>query len=170
MDLKNFIADIPDFPKPGIIFKDITPLLKEHAALQESVKCMADNVKDLKITKVVGIEARGFIFGTAVALELGLGFIPVRKPGKLPAKTIRESYSLEYGSNTIEMHADALTSEDSVLLVDDLLATGGTMKAAVDLVERCGASVGGIAFVVELSFLNGRELLGNYPVSSLITY
>ncbi len=170
MNLKEIIRDIPDFPKPGIIFKDITPLLKDPVALSESIKLLAKSAEGLAIASVAGIESRGFIFGAAVAYELGLGFVPIRKPGKLPAETISESYELEYGSDTIEMHADALAEGERVLLIDDLLATGGTMEASVKLVEKAGAVISQIAFVVELGFLNGREKLGGYNVVSLVTF
>jgi len=170
MNLSTYIRDIPDFPKPGIIFKDITPLLNNPQALSETVLLLAQSGDNLDITAVAGIESRGFIFGAAVAYELGVGFVPIRKPGKLPAETISESYELEYGTDTIEMHADALARGDRVLLVDDLLATGGTMKAAASLVEKVGARVSRIVFVVELGFLNGRGKLAGYDVMSLITY
>jgi len=170
MNLESYIRDIPDYPKAGILFKDITPLIKDPDALKESVKLIADYAKSLDVSIIAGIESRGFIFGTAVAVELGVGFIPIRKPGKLPSETISESYTLEYGSNTLEMHTDALTEGDRVLIVDDLLATGGTMQAAVKLVERSGAEITGIAFVIELVFLNGRGLLDGYNMKSLISY
>ena len=170
MNLQDHIRDIPDFPKPGIIFKDITTLLKNPEALCESVRLLAETVSKDDITSVIGIESRGFIFGTAVACQLGKGFIPIRKPGKLPAETISESYELEYGTDTIEMHTDALDSSDRVLLIDDLLATGGTMAAAVKLVEKTGAEVIRIAFVIELGFLKGREKLPGCELTSLITY
>jgi len=170
MDLSTFIRDVPDFPKPGIVFKDITPLLKDAGALKYAVGRICESVGDSGVTAVVGIESRGFIFGTAVAVELGVGFVPVRKPGKLPCETLSERYSLEYGTDSIEMHRDALGPGDRVVLVDDLLATGGTMKAAVSLVEKAGAAVRKIAFVIELAFLNGREKLEGYDVSSLLIY
>jgi len=170
MNFKEIIRDIPDFPKPGIIFKDITPLLKDPVALSESITLLVKTAEGLDISSVAGIESRGFIFGAAVAYELGVGFVPIRKPGKLPAETLSESYELEYGSDTIEMHADALAEGEHVLLIDDLLATGGTMKAAVKLVEKADAVVSRIAFVVELGFLKGRDKLGGYNVTSLVTY
>ena len=170
MDLKSIIRDIPDFPKPGIIFKDITPLLKNPQAFQETVDRLAKESENLHINSVVGIEARGFIFGAAVAYRLGVGFVPIRKPSKLPYKTIRESYLLEYGSDTLEIHRDALGEGDLVILIDDLLATGGTMQAAVRLVEKTGAKAVGVFFVVELGFLKGREKLNGYNVRSLITF
>lgn len=170
MDLKSFIRDIPDFPKSGIIFKDITPLLKNPEALRETVSLLCGTVEGAGITAVAGIESRGFIFGTAVAHELGVGFVPIRKPGKLPAETISESYALEYGTDAIEMHRDALVPGDRVFLVDDLLATGGTMQAAAKLVERAGANVSKIAFVIELGFLKGREKIADYDVTSLMIF
>ena len=170
MDLNEFIRDVPDFPKQGIIFKDITPLLNNPQALTYAVKSISKSVENLEITHVVGIESRGFIFGTAVAVELGVGFVPVRKPGKLPCETLSESYSLEYGTDSIEIHKDAFGEGDRILIVDDLLATGGTMKAAVSLVEKTGATVSKIAFVIELAFLKGREKFESYDVISLLTY
>ena len=169
MELNEYIRDVPDFPKPGIVFKDITPLLENAVALDETVNRLCQTADGLGITRVVGIESRGFIFGTAVAVKLGVGFIPVRKPGKLPCETLSETYSLEYGTDTIEMHKNALAKSDRVLLVDDLLATGGTMSAAVRLVEHTGARVMHIAFVIELAFLKGRGKLAGYDCTSLIT-
>jgi adenine phosphoribosyltransferase len=170
MNLQNFIRDIPDFPKQGIIFKDITPLLNDPQAFAESVRLMSVSAEKYKVTQVVGIESRGFIFGSAVAMKLGVGFVPVRKPGKLPAATFRETYTLEYGTDAIEMHQDALTKDDNVLLVDDLLATGGTMLAAIRLVEQTGAKVAKVIFLIELAFLNGREKLKGYDITSLLTF
>lgn len=170
MDLKSIIRDVVDFPKPGIVFKDITPLLNNPQALKKTVDLLARAAEGLEITKVAGIESRGFIFGAAAAIELGVGFVPIRKPGKLPAETISESYSLEYGTDTIEMHKDALESGDKVLLIDDLLATGGTIQAATKLVEKAGAEVSKIAFVIELGFLKGRERIQGYDITSLITF
>ncbi len=170
MDLKKMIRDVPDFPKPGIIFKDITPLLKNPKAFKETVNILCKSAEGLIITSVVGIESRGFIFGAVVAAELDVGFVPIRKPGKLPAETISESYSLEYGTDTIEMHKDALESGERVFLIDDLLATGGTIHAATKLIEKAGAEVSKIAFVIELSFLKGREKISGYDISSLITF
>ena len=170
MDLKNIIRDVPDFPKPGIIFKDITPLLKNSQALKETVNLLCKSAEGHKITSIAGIESRGFIFGAAVAVELDVGFVPIRKPGKLPAETLSESYLLEYGTDTIEMHKDALESGEQVLLIDDLLATGGTIQAATKLVERAGAEISKIAFVIELGFLKGREKISEYDVSSLIIF
>jgi adenine phosphoribosyltransferase len=170
MKLEEFIRDISDFPKPGVIFKDITPLLKNHNALNESIKRMSESVAGLGITHVAAIESRGFIFGAGVAMNIGAGFVPIRKPGKLPAETIRENYELEYGFDGLEMHKDALREGDRVLLVDDVLATGGTMCAAIKLVEFSGAMVVKIAFLIELSFLKGREKLPGYDVNALIIY
>ena len=170
MDLSTFIGEIPDFPKPGILFKDITPLLHNPAAFRETLAQLTSAAAGTNATAVAGIEARGFIFGAALALNLGIGFVPIRKPGKLPAATISESYDLEYGSGSIEMHADALGTGDRVILIDDLLATGGTMQASTKLAEKTGADVAKILFVVELAFLNGREKLATYDVTSLITF
>ncbi len=170
MDLISFIRDVPDFPKPGIIFKDITPLLKSPSAFSESVNRLCSTAEGKEIINVAGIESRGFIFGAAVALKLGVGFVPIRKPGKLPSDTLKESYSLEYGTDAVEMHSDALQTGDRVLLVDDLLATGGTMSAAVKLVEKSGARVIKIVFVIELAFLKGREKIAGYDIVTLLTY
>lgn len=170
MDLKFFIRDIPGFPKPGIIFEDITPLLKSPEAFHETIERLAECTAGTDATDVVGIDARGFIFGAALALKLGLGFVPIRKPRKLPYETICEHYSLEYGTDSIEMHCDALKPGDRVIIIDDLLATGGTMGAAARLIEKTGASVARILFVVELTYLNGRDKLAGYDVRSLVTY
>ncbi|QTL98007.1 adenine phosphoribosyltransferase [Iocasia frigidifontis] len=168
MNLKETIRNIPDFPKEGVIFKDITTMLKDPAAFKEAIDHMAEKYKDCDIDYVVGIEARGFILGAPIALALNKGFIPVRKPGKLPAETVVASYELEYGTNQVEMHQDAITEGDKVLIIDDLLATGGTVSAAVDLVERLGGEVIGIGFLLELCFLKGRDILSNYDVFSLL--
>ena len=157
--IKNSIRNVPDFPKQGIQFKDITTALKDAEILKEILDTCAQHYRDKKIDYVVGIESRGFIFGTALAYLLNCGFIPVRKPGKLPAKVISQEYELEYGTDRIEMHADALTRGDNVLIVDDLLATGGTAKAAADLVQKTGANVVEFAFVIELNDLHGRDKL-----------
>jgi len=170
MDLSSKIRTIMDFPKPGIGFKDITTLLIDADALKESVKKLCEPFKNKGITKIAGIESRGFIFGMPMAYEMNLPFIPIRKPGKLPAATVKESYSLEYGTDSIEMHSDAVNKSDIVLLVDDLLATGGTMSAAVKLIERQGGKVHAAAFVIELAFLKGREKLKNINVHTLISY
>ncbi|MCX7797446.1 MAG: adenine phosphoribosyltransferase [Melioribacter sp.] len=170
MELKDYIRTIPDFPKKGIMFKDITTLLKNKEAFRYAVDELYKLSKDKNITKVAGIESRGFILGSVLAARLGAGFVPIRKPGKLPAEKLTETYILEYGIDSIEMHKDALTENDIVLLHDDLLATGGTMEAACKLVEKLGAKVAQISFLIELSFLNGREKLKNYEVVSLIKY
>ena len=170
MDLASFIRDIPDFPVEGILFKDITPLLQNPQAFREAIDQLAARYKDRAIDQVVAIESRGFIFGAPLAYKLGAGFIPVRKPGKLPAETISVEYTLEYGTNTLEMHKDALKPGDRVLLVDDLLATGGSARAAANLVEQLGGKVEGIAFLIELEFLHGRSKLEGYDVFSLITF
>lgn len=169
-NLARFIRDVPDFPKPGIIFKDITPLLADPAAFRQAVDQLAEPFRGAGVEAVVAAEARGFIFGGAVACELGAGFVPVRKPGKLPAETTSETYELEYGTDTLEIHTDAIRPGQKVLLLDDLLATGGTMAAIVRLVEKLGAEVVGIAFLIELSFLGGREKLKGYNLISLIRY
>ena len=170
IDLKDYIRDIPDFPKPGILFKDITPLLASPAAFRECIRQMADHYRDKKIDAVVAAEARGFIFGPILATRLGTGFIPVRKPGKLPAGTSRISYDLEYGQDTLEIHTDAVMEGQRVLIVDDLLATGGTARATCDLVEQLGGKVHGLAFVVELTFLPGRQRLNGYDVHAVLSY
>ena len=168
--LRNKIRDIPDFPKPGILFKDITPLVQDPAALRLAVHQLLYPFLGRNITAVAGMEARGFIFGTLVAWELGLPFIPLRKPGKLPYDVESVAYDLEYGSATLEAHIDAVGAGDQVLLIDDLLATGGTAKASCDLIEKLGATVVACAFVIELDFLQGREKLADYPVHSLLHY
>jgi adenine phosphoribosyltransferase len=170
VDLKKLIRDVPDFPKPGIIFKDITTLVKDPEGLQASTDALVEHYRNAGVDVVVGIESRGFIFGTGVALGLDVGFVPARKPGKLPADTVSADYDLEYGSATIEIHRDGISEGQRVLIVDDLLATGGTAKAAVDLVEELGGEVVGVAFVVDLTFLNGREKLAGYEVFSLVDY
>jgi len=164
------IRDIPDFPKPGIVFKDITPLVKDPAALRLAVHLLLQPFLGGNITAVAGMEARGFIFGSLVAWEMGLPFIPLRKPGKLPYDVHSVAYDLEYGSAALEVHIDAFNENDRVLLIDDLLATGGTAKASCELVEKLGATVEACAFVVELDFLQGRELLGDYRVHSLLRF
>ena len=168
--LKDKIRDIIDFPKPGIIFKDLTPLVKDPATLRLAVHQLLHPFLGRDITAVAGMEARGFIFGSLVAWELGLPFIPLRKPGKLPYHVHSVSYDLEYGSAALEAHTDALAESDRVLLIDDLLATGGTAKASCELVEKMGATVAACAFVVELNALGGREKLSSYEVHSLVTY
>jgi adenine phosphoribosyltransferase len=169
-DLRNFIRDVPDFPKKGIIFKDITTLLIDPAALKQTIEHLYDLVKAKKFDKVVGIESRGFIFGSMLAERLNAGFVPLRKPGKLPAATEREVYELEYGQDSIEIHKDAISKGDRVLIHDDLLATGGTAKAAANLIEKLGGKVVSFLFLVELSFLKGRDKLSDYEIKSLIDY
>jgi len=168
--LKTKIRDIPDFPKPGIIFKDITPLVKDPAALRLAIHQLIHPFLGREITSVAGMEARGFIFGSLVAWELGIPFVPLRKPGKLPYDVQSVSYDLEYGSASLEAHIDAFDKNDKVLLIDDLLATGGTAKASCELVEQLGASVVACAFVVELKFLEGKKKLKQYEVHSLLQY
>jgi adenine phosphoribosyltransferase len=169
-DLRERIRDIPDFPKPGILFKDITPLLLDAEALSAAVAALADWARPLEVEYVVAAEARGFILGAAIANELGAGFVPARKPGKLPHATIAAEYILEYGVDALEMHADALADGARVLLHDDLLATGGTARALAELVQETGAEVVGCGFLVELGFLHGRQQLSGYDVKALITY
>lgn len=168
--LKSKIRDIPDFPKPGIVFKDITPLVKDPAALRLAVHQLLHPFLGRDITAVAGMEARGFIFGSLVAWELGIPFIPLRKPGKLPYDVQSVCYDLEYGSAELQVHIDAFDEKDKVLLIDDLLATGGTAKASCELIEKLGATVVACAFVVELDFLEGREKLKDYEVHSLLNY
>ncbi len=170
IDLKDYIRDVPDFPQPGILFRDITPLLGDPDAFAASVSMLAGEVVSYEIDRIAGVESRGFIFGTPLALNLGVGFVPIRKPGKLPAASIREEYTLEYGTNAIEMHEDAVRPGENILLVDDLLATGGTAAASCRLIERAGANVVACAFVVELEFLDGRKQLDGYDVVSLVSY
>jgi len=162
------IRDVPDFPQPGIIFKDITPVLRDPLLLQESIRLMTEPWQDQNVDVIVGIDARGFIFGTAMACALNVGFVPVRKKGKLPWQTVTAEYSLEYGTNAIEMHRDAVGPGQRVLLVDDLLATGGTAAAAADLIEGLGADLVGVQFLIELAFLNGRTALANRNVNSVV--
>lgn len=170
MDLKKLIRDVPDFPKTGIIFKDITTLLKNPIGLASAAEELANFAKGKGITKVAGIESRGFILGGLIAEKLEAGFIPIRKPGKLPAETISENYSLEYGIDSIQIHKDAIEPGDRILLHDDLLATGGTMEAACKLIEKLDGQVVQISFLIELNFLNGREKLKGYDVRSIIQY
>lgn len=168
--LKKYIRDIPGFPKEGIIFKDITPLLKNAEALSDTLDLMTAPFEGTGVTAVVGMESRGFIFGVPVAERLKAGFVPVRKPGKLPAETISEEYELEYGTDRLEMHKDALGAGDRVLIVDDLLATGGTAEAVVRMVRSTGAEIVGVSFVIELGFLEGRAKLSGLEIRSLIVY
>jgi adenine phosphoribosyltransferase len=170
MDLAATIRSVPDFPIAGILFYDITTLLKNPVALKECINRLTSQYQDAGVEAVVGIESRGFIFGIPLAYNLGVGFVPVRKPGKLPAETLAESYALEYGSNTLEIHRDAIEKDQKVLVVDDLLATGGTAKATCKLVEKLGGQVLGLAFAIELTFLKGREILTGYDVFSLLQY
>jgi adenine phosphoribosyltransferase len=170
MDLTKFIRDVPDFPKKGILFKDITPLLKNPQAFEEAISLLAEPYYEMGVTDVVGIESRGFIIGAPLAIELGVGFVPIRKPGKLPSITTREEYALEYGTDAIELHTDSLSYHSNVILCDDLLATGGTAAAAVKLVQSLGAKVVGFSFLVELEFLNGREKIQSIPIYSLMKF
>ena len=165
---EKLLRDVPDFPKPGIIFKDITPVLADPAALKEAVQMLAEPYRNAGVDLVVGVESRGFIFGAAVAIELGVGFVPVRKPGKLPADTISVTYELEYGTDTLEIHADAIKAGQKVALIDDLIATGGTVVATRELIEKLGGEVVGASFLVELSFLNGRGKLPGIDIHSLV--
>jgi len=168
--LAHSIRSVPDFPKKGIVFRDITTLLKDPKAFSEALETFVHRYKGSAIDKVVGVEARGFIFGAALAQELGAGFVPVRKPGKLPAETLKQDYQLEYGADAIEIHKDGISKGERVLLHDDLLATGGTMAATAKLVERLGGDIVGISFLIELIFLGGRQKLGQYDVFSIIQY
>ncbi len=168
--LMKAIRSVPDFPKKGIMFRDITTLLKDPVAFAQSIDLISETYSTHRIEKVVGIESRGFVFGAPVAYKLNCGFVPVRKPGKLPAATLRQEYALEYGSDAIEIHEDAITPGERVLMVDDLLATGGTMAAACRLVEKLGGQIVGVAFLIELAFLPGRSRLNGYDISSLIRY
>jgi adenine phosphoribosyltransferase len=170
VELAALIRDIPDFPEPGIVFKDITPVLAHAEAFTALTKELALPHRGLGIDKVAGIEARGFTLAAPVACELGAGFIPLRKPGKLPWKTLSQSYSLEYGSDALEMHVDAITEGETVLIVDDVIATGGTAAAAVNLLERAGAKVAGVTVFIELGFLNGRDAIEGVPFNALLRY
>jgi adenine phosphoribosyltransferase len=170
VDLKPFIRSLPDFPKAGIMFRDITPLLADAAAFKEAVRLMAAPYRKGDVDLVIGAESRGFIFAAAVALALGAGFVPVRKKGKLPAAVVSATYELEYGTDTLEMHTDALAPGARVVMVDDLLATGGTMAACCEMVSKAGGRILGVEFLIELSFLKGREKLRAYPVRSQIIY
>jgi adenine phosphoribosyltransferase len=170
IDLASRIRDVPDFPQKGIVFKDITTLLKDGPAFRESISSLISQVRGWNVEVVVRMESRSFIFAAPIAYELGVGFVPVRKLGKLPADTISAEYALEYGTNTLELHVDAIDEGQRVLVVDDLLATGGTVGATIDLVERLGGDVVGTAFLVELTALDGRRRLDGYRVSTLISY
>ena len=170
MNLKEYIRSIPDFPGPGIMFRDITPMLKSADAMKHVTHKLAEPFRDLGVTAILAAEARGFVFGAPLAMELGAAFIPVRKPGKLPFETDSFEYDLEYGSDRLEIHKDAVSKGERVLLVDDLLATGGTMEACVKLAEQQQAEVVGLAFVIELAFLKGRDRVSRHNVHSLLTY
>jgi len=170
IDLKERVRDVPDWPEQGIIFRDITPLLRDPEALDQTIHELAEWGKERRPDVVLGAEARGFILGAAIARELGCGFVPARRPGKLPPETIGATYALEYGENTLELHPETIRSGDRVLIHDDVLATGGTVEAIAGLVESLGAEVVGVAFIIELTFLDGRERLQKYDFQSLITY
>jgi len=170
MDLRNLIRDVPDFPKPGIVFKDITTLTKNPEGFRAAVDAMAERYADANIDLVVGIESRGFVFGAAVAYKMGVGFVPARKPGKLPAQTVSAEYELEYGTDALEIHKDAIGEGQRILIVDDLLATGGTAAATAKLVSGLGGDIVAITFLIDLAFLKGRDKLAGYEVFSLIEY
>src|SRR4051794_26364029 len=169
-ELHNLIRDVPDYPKPGVMFKDITPLLADGAAFSNATEAMAKPFEGIGLTHIVAIESRGFLLGGPIAQRIGVGIIPVRKPGKLPSKTRRQEYALEYGTDALEIHADACDGEARVLIVDDVLATGGTASATRQLVESLGASVLGFSFLITLDFLNGRNRIGGLPIKSVLTY
>lgn len=168
--LKSIIRNVPDFPVKGVVFRDITTLLAEPKAFELIIDQFYERAVELEIDKIVGIESRGFIFGSVLAYKLGCGFVPVRKPGKLPYETIKVGYSLEYGTDAVEIHVDALNEKDRVMVVDDLIATGGTLRATCDIVEKCGAKVSLVALVIELSFLKGHEKFRDYEYLSLVKY
>lgn len=170
MDFKSFIRDVPNFPKEGVIFKDITLLLQNPEMLKQTTEALAQLLSDQKIDKVVGMESRGFIFGPILASKLNAGFVPIRKPGKLPSTTLSETYDLEYGTDTLEIHTDSITKGDRVLIHDDVLATGGTASAACKLVEKLGGTIVQCNFLIELSFLEGVSKIADYQVKSLLTY
>ena len=170
MDLKAYVRDVQDFPEPGVVFKDISPLLKDKKAFDRAIQGLLDLIGDMKVDKVIGIESRGFFFAPLLAARLDAGFVPVRKPGKLPSDTISENYTLEYGSGALEIHADGLEPGDRVLIHDDVLATGGTAAATCKLVEQLGGKVVHCNFLLELAFLQGRSKLETYPLSSLLLY
>ncbi len=169
-NLRSLVRDVRDFPKPGVVFKDITPLLASPAGLALAIEYLTQPFRHLHVQCVAGAESRGFIFGTAVARNLSAGFVPIRKPGKLPSETHSEDFILEYGSETVEIHTDAIQRGDQILLVDDVLATGGTMAACCRLIERLGGKIVGIAVLIELTFLQGRGQIGNYPLHSVLRY
>ncbi|MCX5700172.1 MAG: adenine phosphoribosyltransferase [Candidatus Omnitrophica bacterium] len=168
--LEKYVRNIPDFPKPGILFRDVTTLIQDKKAFKASVDMLTAKFKGKKIDKVVGVEARGFIFGAAIAYKINAGFVPVRKKGKLPFKSISTTYALEYGTDTLEIHKDAINPGEKVLIIDDLLATGGTVKATIELVNNLKGKIQGIGFVIELVDLKGRDKLKDYPVHSLIKF
>lgn len=170
MDLKHHIRHVPDFPKAGILFYDITTLLKDRAAYKEAIDLMLAPYRDDKVDLVVGMESRGFIFSAPLAYKLNAGFVPIRKLGKLPAETIEVEYELEYGTATLEIHSDAIEKGQRVLIVDDLLATGGTVMGTIELVRRLGGEIAGLSFMVELSALNGRDKLGEFEIHTLLSY
>lgn len=170
MELHRYIRDVPDFPKPGILFKDITPLLRDAEALRDCIDQLAARLEGKRIDAIAGIESRGFLFAATLAVRLGVGLVPLRKPNKLPYRRVREEYALEYGHDALEMHEDAVQKGQRVVLVDDLLATGGTMSAGRRLVERMGGEVAACLFVIELTFLGGRAKLAGVPVESLLRY
>jgi adenine phosphoribosyltransferase len=170
VDLRSKIREVPDWPTPGVGFKDISPLLADAEALEESIRGLADWVKDQEPDLVLGAEARGFILGAAIAREVGCGFLPARRPGKLPPETVSVNYALEYGQNSLELNPDLIARGTRVVIHDDVLATGGTVAALAGLLEELGAEVVGAAFIIELTFLNGREKLGDFPIHALITY
>lgn len=169
IDLKDYVATIPNYPIKGVLFRDVTPLMQDGAAFRESIKQLAEIAKEMKVDVIAGPESRGFVFGAALAYELGIGFVPVRKPGKLPRETISCKYSLEYGTNEIFMHKDSVNPGQRVLIIDDLLATGGTAKATTTMVEQLGGVVAGLAFIIELEGLPGRKYLDGYDVRALLT-
>lgn len=169
-DLQNYIRDVPDFPKPGILFKDITPLLLNSAAFESAIDLMAEKVSALEIDVLAAAEARGFLFAAPLAIKMGLGMVPIRKPGKLPYEKHSYSYELEYGTDTLEMHVDGISKGQNVLIVDDLLATGGTVEACCRMIEDCEANVAGCLFLINLAFLDGAKKLEPYPVISLLDY
>ena len=170
MNFKDFIRDVPDFPETGVVFRDITPLLEDHGAFQAAADALYEFTDGLEIDKVIGIESRGFFFAPLLASRLGVGFIPARKPGKLPRRTEKKTYQLEYGTDSLELHAESILPGDRVFIHDDVLATGGTAKAICELVEHLGATVVQCNFLIELEFLNGRSRVGDFPVRSLIVF
>ena len=170
IDLKERVRDVPDWPEQGVVFRDITPLLRDPEALDQTIHDLAEWGKGLRPDVVLGAEARGFILGAAIAREIGCGFVPARRPGKLPPETVGATYALEYGKNTLELHPETIRAGDRVLIHDDVLATGGTVEAIAGLVEGLGAEVVGVAFIIELTFLSGRERLAKYPFHALIAY